>query len=428
MPAVRSTIIPGPIPVPTHVLNVVYWNRLPASTIAPWVSYDYPVSDAEAQAELALGIHTVLYVNPLMPLGPGGSDYGYGYLHGAYADVIGKDCSGNVIPFPSDGYVGVIADYRAPRAFDYLQTLVSYVAGAHPHDDTVFFDNFAVDQVKTKLCGFVSYASDGAAIGRLASSLVMPFAQSFINSAWPASYEVTPAGLTNATQLAAVGSLTGTTFEGCLAGNPVQTKVDALGPWQSDENSLIAALAAGKMSQCMMNQKWSDQWAANAIAGREFLYASWLLTYDAWDSILDEVYYTTSKMNVYPEMGFVALGPTSTASTVTGYVDASGVYARSFAACYYRGAPLGPCIVAVNPTTSTLPFAYAAQYPNAWALSGSDVFDADAWICFCSTTPSSIAPSTGIVALQSPATPMGATPPPVITPTPSPVPSATPTP
>lgn len=434
VPAVQATIVPGPIPVPIHVMNVVYWPTIAASTLAPWVTYVYPNSDTQAAALQSAGMHPVLYVNATKPLynPKGGGDPGYALLaNGPFQDVLARDCSGNVVPFASDGLSGAVMDYRAPQAFDYLQTVIAASAAQHPHDDTLFLDNYDPDTVDAKACSFVSYALDALAVSRLFGDVVMPFAQIFANNVWPSNYATTPAGMTVATQLSAIPAstpsrTTGPTKESCLVGIPTQGKIDDLAHWVAGQNEIIATLASGRGHQCYWNGAWASQWAASVTSARIFLYASWLLTYDAWDSVVAEYYQTPTLLssahaNVFPEMGFVALNPTSTQASVSGYADSNGVYVRSFGACSYRGMALGPCIVGVNPSTGALPFAYAAQYPYAMTLSGSDVFDADAWIGFTAATPSTIAAQTGIIALTQAAAPMGTT-------VPSPIPSPTVTP
>jgi hypothetical protein len=95
---------------------------------------------------------------------------------------------------------------------------------------------------------------------------------------------------------------------------------------------------------------------------------------------------------VFPEWQLVPLQPKTTASDVSGYQLASGVYMRQWAHCFNQGVSVGPCAVAVNPSpTATVPT--PPGYTRHVVLSGDGVLDGG-----------SLSISTGVPPTLSPAT------------------------
>ena len=139
---------------------------------------------------------------------------------------------------------------------------------------------------------------------------------------------------------------------------------------------------------------------ASDIASRQFVYASFLLTYDLTTSILFEDYATTpSNLWVYPESELVALNPVVTApATIAGLEVSLGVYAREYTACFIRGSYVGPCAAVVNSDgTSSHPFPFPTKYHHAMALAGGGVLDGGT-IGTNGAAPSTMSSLSGVVA------------------------------
>jgi len=131
-----------------------------------------------------------------------------------------------------------------------------------------------------------------------------------------------------------------------------------LGPhWITDAESLLATTALGKWAFCMIGAPRGQENQA-----RLYGYASWLLTYDPQHSIVWENLGTPSRVEIFPEQGFVPTEPLETASHI-GDLEKSSLYLREFTQCYYQGNPIGGCAAAVNPTPDTVsvPNGYTRQ-------------------------------------------------------------------
>jgi hypothetical protein len=224
---------------------------------------------------------------------------------------------------------------------------------------------------------------------------------SFSNSAANA---VTFANYVNGTNV--IGGL----YEECFQNNT----------WLAEEESQITVVsdlkAAGKAPGpgwwCYVDNTSAD--AATVIPQRLFDYASFLLTYDPNYSMFQESFTTPSTFAVYPETGFVPLQPTTTPTDVSQLEISGGAYVRNYGACYYRGTALGPCEVAVNPGTSTVPL--PNSFANSMVISGEGVLDGGS-VAFNGGPVTSLAPKTGAILIN-----------PIATPSPSPSPTVAPTP
>jgi hypothetical protein len=199
--------------------------------------------------------------------------------------------------------------------------------------------------------------------------------------------------------------------------------------WAGEEQSQIDVIAnlkrAGKAPGagfwCYLDNTNAD--GATAIPQRLFSYASFLLTYDPNYSVFQESFTTPSTFQVFPETGFVPLQPASAPSSYTSLQIAGGAYVQTYGACYYRGAALGPCEVAVNPGSSTVPL--PNSYTHSMVISGDGVLDGGS-VTFTGAPVTQLAPKSGAI-LVAPATPQPApTPAATTTPASTPAPTAAP--
>ena len=170
------------------------------------------------------------------------------------------------------------------------------------------------------------------------------------------------------------------------------------GYWRAIENTELQMAAAKKYLFCFA---LSRTVGASAIASRNFVYASFLLTYDPSTSILLEDYPTRpSNFWVYPESGLVALNPLVPApATISSLEVSSDVYAREYAACYVRGSYIGPCAAVVNPDSSSPHPLPLTGYHRAMTLNGGGVFDGGT-MALNGPVPSSLSSLTGLVVFR----------------------------
>lgn len=410
--------------VPAHVQTATYlWSSTESATdpatYAPYLSYAYPLYNKMAKTQAA-GIKVILYSNPIMPQQ---GDAEYTSLQTTYAAVEAKDCSGNVITDYAGK--GLLADPRTSQASAYVtaqinsiiqnKVLPSNPGSTHPWD-YVFVDNDGgLYGTSATPCGY-DVAKWGAAMDTAVSAAGQPVIVNSLSTS--ASLAPVFANYVNGPNVA------GGEFEECFGNNT----------WAAEEQSQISVVAnlknAGKAGGpgwwCYLDNINTD--GASAIPQRLFTYASFLLTYDPDYSVFQESFTTPSTFQVFPETGFVPLQPASTPTQISDLQTQGGAYVQNYGACYYRGTALGPCEVAVNPGTSTVPL--PNSFLHSMVLSGDGVLDGGT-TTFDGGPVSSLAPNSAAILVAPAPTPTPSptpTPTPVPTPTPTPVPTATPTP
>jgi hypothetical protein len=170
-------------------------------------------------------------------------------------------------------------------------------------------------------------------------------------------------------------TITAAEYEGCYGANTPSDIVAESGAtfsWDAIEYAEARTIALGKTFWCYVKLAGDG---ASYIPFRIFTYASFLLSYDYSHAVIEEALSGgPSGLRVFPEWQLVPLQPKTTASDVSGYQLASGVYLREWAQCLDRGVNVGPCAVAVNPSpTSTV--ATPAGYTRHVVLTGAGILD-----------------------------------------------------
>lgn len=184
-------------------------------------------------------------------------------------------------------------------------------------------------------------------------------------------------------------STIGGMFEHCYAQTDTKPKVfDWV--WRATENTEIQMANERKLFFCMTADRRD---AASATDGRQYVYASFLLTYDIGSSILWSGHTSSSGFNVAPETQLVALNPiVPTPSDISGLKTASGLYGREYGACYLKGLPLGPCAFVVNPDYyNSHAFPYV-KYHHSLVLSGGAILDGGSVSVSGSAPPAAVPP------------------------------------
>lgn len=134
----------------------------------------------------------------------------------------------------------------------------------------------------------------------------------------------------------------GVNFEGCFSNRAIGLMNVRHGYWGRMERALLADERLRKYVVCMMSGPFNpDQ--------RVYALASWWLTYDARWSVAAPVTRAADGYAVYPEYDIVPMDPDRSARTTVARFATGGVYVRTFARCYDRGAPIGACAAVVNP-------------------------------------------------------------------------------
>jgi hypothetical protein len=173
--------------------------------------------------------------------------------------------------------------------------------------------------------------------------------------------------------------------------------------WTAEEQSQIQTLALLKRLHkppgpgwwCYLNN--TRALGADSIPKRLFGYASFLLTYDPKYSLFQESFTTQpSTFKVFPETGFVPLGPAVTPNDIRQLQTGSGAYVQMYRWCYMRGRLIGACEIAVNPGDGTVSVPNPEHFAHSMTLSGGGVLDGGS-VAFNGPAVSSLDPQSAAI-------------------------------
>lgn len=369
-----------------HVLTADYLggysgtHTVSASQAAPVLNWA-EISSYDANTVSAAGIKTLDYIDPFRQATTDP-------LYTSDESTFSHDCSGNRIAIP---YSATTTFYLMNPASSDLVTLMNAWESVQlgiGHIDAFFFDDIdTLYGVPTMPCGVTQSSWDSADA-------------SFIQSN---NYPVVFNGYamnSDAAQVINVSTVQGGAVEGCYTTTSQPTPPYTTGRfWVIDENLELAAGAAGKLFFCYNN---GSQDGASSIALRQYIYASFLLTYSAPSSVLWDTFTTPSGLHVFPETQLVPANPlVSAPATVSGLLSSTGVYVREYGVCYVNGASVGRCAAVVNsdPTNAHTMPTLSGQYGHTMSLSGYGVLDAGTISTNGPAAPSTLSPETGLVLL-----------------------------
>lgn len=377
---------------PSHVMTAAnVWGyggvptSVPISTVKPYVTW-VQTSPSYAGEMRSNGLKVDVYENFWRNYSSDNPAVGYTDLEpgGAHAPAEAKTCTGSTI-YDSTYGGGYEADARSSYAAGHAQVFNDYrIKPYNGQYDAIFSDDTGAMGGLPLPCNW-SLSSYQSATNAVHASLKVPV---FVNTLGAAADPVNQVGYANASNV--IGAM----CEICFAAyNSSDVDYPQTGTyWQDIENAAIQLVANHKIF-------WDY---ARAIGNpstetslRNYIYASFLLSYSPSYSMLQEAFKSTYDFPVMPETGLVPESPLTTASSVTGYHTATGAYMRQFGACYYRGVYKGKCAVVVNPTGSTVTMPTTA-YSHSMVLSGGGVLDGGS-VSFGGTRPSSLGPAQGVV-------------------------------
>lgn len=361
-----------------HVLTADYLggyagtHSVSAAQAAPVLSWA-EVSSSDGNAVSAAGIKTLDYIDPFRQ---SSSDP----LYGSDESTFSHDCSGNRIPIT---YSATVTQYLMnPASGDLAALMASWQdrelsAG---HIDAFFYDDVdTLYGISVYPCGLAQAGWDAENADFIAAS----------------GHPVVFNGYGMNADSAAVidlSTVAGGMVEDCYAG--ISSTYTTGTTWLANENLELAAAAAGKLFFCY-NTPIGD--AAASIAVRQYVYASFMLTYGAGSSVLWEHFSTPSGLHVFPETELVPASPSLAASSIAAFYT-GGAYAREYGACYLAGSNVGPCAAIVNPTTAATAFPMLSRtYTHTMVLSGYGIVDGGNISVTAAPPPSSIPGETGIV-------------------------------
>lgn len=357
-------------------------NSVTDSTAARYLTWaETDAKDAGAAA--GAGIKTLEYLDPFRQAKTDP-------LYNTDEATFSHNCSGERISIDYAGGTSHVTQYLMdPGSSQLVKLLNAWEENQEGlgHVDAFFFDN--VDDLlgTTNPCNVsdASWDADNA-------SFIQASTRPILFSGYALSSE--------AGQLIKDSNVMGAMVEECYARDSEPTKPYTTGSyWTQDENLELAAAAAGKQYFCYNDASASG---ASAIPLRQYVYASFLLTYSS-SSVLWETFATPSGLHVFPESAFVPASPRVAPGSSVGTLErSSGLYVREYAACYLAGKSVGRCAAIVNPDASAshpLP-ALSASYAHTLSIVGSGVLDGGSASATGAAPPKTIPPETGLIAIQ----------------------------
>lgn len=357
----------APKNVPAHVQTAEYlWTPTERQTdpriYAPFLTWAYPLYSEAAQVRAA-GIKTIFYVNPVMPQK---GEYEYNQLTEQYAGVRAKDCSGNdVITYQGRG---LLADPRSPQAASFYANVIDWYinskirAGGRNWDAFFVDNNGALYGANPLPCNY-----DAKAWGRAFDRAIARVNEPIVTNSLSASEDKVPAYVDRLSAKNIIGGM----FEECFTSRL----------WSPEETSQMQTIELFKREHKAPGPGWwcyannTSAQGSQSIPQRMFAYASFLLTYDPQYSLFQESFKSDpSTFKVFPETGFVPLGPATKPQSIADLQAPGGAYVQSYAWCYYRKKPLGSCEIVVNPGHGTVEVPDEG-YRHSAVLRGGGVLD-----------------------------------------------------
>ena len=344
-----------------------------AATVLNWAE----LTPGVANGFSAAGIKTLAYINPFFQATTDP-------LYSSDESTFAHDCNGDRITTMANATV--LLYLMNPSSPDLLNLLNTWAAQqeASGHIDAFFFDDVdTLYGVSPLPCNATQSSWDAANA-------------SFISGT---NYPVVFNGYAEDSDSATLingANVTGGMVEYCYTGTaPLYTTGSQ---WVLHENLQLAAGAAGKLFFCY-NNTTTDGSSSTAL--REYVYASFLLTYNPASSILWEYFSTPSNVHVFPETGLVPSSPlVATPANISG-IEYANVYIREYAACSLAGKSVGPCAAVVNadPNNSYALPPLSGTYGHTMTLSGYGTLDGGTVGTAGPPPPTTVPPQTGLVLL-----------------------------
>ncbi|MGH7661986.1 MAG: hypothetical protein ACRENA_13870 [Vulcanimicrobiaceae bacterium] len=346
-----------------------------AATVLSWAE----VSTQDSNAASTAGIKTLEYIDPL-------EQATTDPLYTSDESTFSHDCSGNriAVPYVAGQWL------MAPGSADLSSLLNNWQTAqeSQGHVDAFLYDN--IDDL---------YGLTTLPCAATQSSWDSQNASLIGNSNYPVVFNG------YALNSDAASLINGATVKGAMAEECYGRKSQPSPPyttdstWVTDENLQLAAAAAGKWYFCY-NTPTTD--ASQSIALRQYIYASFLLSYSPTSSVLWEYFSTPSGLHVFPETKIVPTSPLLQAPSSVSSLQSGGVYVREYGACYLAGTTIGRCAAVVNSSASSsygMP-SLQQSYSHTMAISGSGTLDGGSVSASGPAPPSSLPPETGLILTQ----------------------------
>lgn len=374
--------------VPNHVLTwdwYTYTGEVDPNVVAPYVDYA-AVQAPDANAFDAAGIKTVLYTDP-------NRTYAGQPMYTKDESTFAHDCRGNRILIPGMRFKVYQMDPRSPDLEPLWAEWVNRVLGNGYNFTYIFQDSAnSVHNDSAMPCGYTetTWTAASNANDIELSQRIIYNGLGTLGDGWN---KRPPAILINPTTF-------GGMLEGCYGNISSNNPLPKRTVWNNFETTELKMSTIAKPFVC---RGLSKPPAQSAIAQRNYMYASFLLTYNLSTSIMSEKFSTTSHMSVFPEETFVALDPLiPSPASVSALKTSQWTFGRQYASCYLWGKPIGSCAAVINADEPTYshPFPWPGVYSHTLVLRGSGILDGGTASTTGPPPPAMVPGTSALIAIQ----------------------------
>ena len=378
-------------PAPNHVLTWLILGEsggpnLDPSQVVQWVDYTM-TKQADSRVAHGLGMKTIMYTNPNLT-GPGN------LIHTNDETTYAHDCKGNRIEMIGNNLQ--LMNVYSSHLWSLWPSAVNQMMGWNGGGayDYIFEDNadsVAGNKLTSMPCNFDQNGWTNNT-NTLDSDLGYPIIYNGLSHVPQGSSSPAPAIGLNPTASGGMG-------EDCYVGR-TPTGYHYVPNWLGMENTELQMQAQNAIFICHGD---AYAQASSSDALRTYFYASFLLSYDLADSVVNTEFLTPSKVTVMPEVQLVPESPlVPTPQSIDGLQQPSGVYGREYASCYLAGQLIGACSVAVNPNNPgkgpPLAYPWPGKYTHTMTMSGAGVYDGGTVGIAGPAPPSDMAGGTAVIA------------------------------
>jgi hypothetical protein len=374
--------------VPNHVITMVVEDR--AGQFDPVVAEPYldyaSVGLKDANAFHAAGIKTMYYTDP-------NRSHTGTPMYTKDETTFAHDCNNNRILVHGKPVTTYQMDPRSPHLEPLWAAWVASVLNAGYQYDYIFEDaTNSIHNESARPCGYTE-PSWTAASNANDIALGQHIIYNGLGTLTDGYNKPPPSFLVNPTT-------DGGMLEDCyVKDSHVWPKAEKV-IWANYATTELRMIRAKRMMFCRDLIAFP---AASSIDQRQYMYASFLMTYDPSWTILSEKFSTPSNLEIFPEEGLVALEPLiPTPFRITKLETSPWTYGRQYAACYLWGQPIGACATAVNSDVvgTSHPFPWPGVYNHTLVLNGGGILDGGTATVDGPAPPAVIPGDSSVIAIQ----------------------------
>jgi len=352
---------------------------------APWV--DWGIADPNtSQAVMSAGIKVALYTDPNR-VAPGDP------MYTSDETTFAHDCNGHRITV--SGSPDLLMDVHSTHLWTLWANEIQLMQSWGAVYNEIFEDS--ADEIQTKRLSALPCNFDQTDWTNYTNAMDQSVGQTI---GYNGLGLIPGSGSTPGPSIGLNSTTSGGMSEDCYSGR-TPTGFFYQPHWLATENTQIQMAEAGRMFVCQSN--WYGD-ASLSVPQRIYQFASYLLTYDIKDQLLETNFLTPSALHVMPEAQLVALDPViKTPADISGLQQSGGLYGRRYKECFFATVYVGPCAAVVNPNNpksgAPEPFPWPKRFTHTLVVSGEGIYDGGTASLTGPPPPATMPGSTAVIAL-----------------------------